>query len=103
MVVPHLAGQTVGFVDEYCEAYRNLFSDVCSFECFKYLHVGLISEIPRKSLLAIAQIVGCKDGFAPQSGRWHQTPGRDCQLCPNRGPLHIGFTHANLRFDYFFQ
>ena len=61
MVVPRLARQTVGFVDEYCEAYRNLFSDVRSFECFKYLHVGLISEIPRKSLPAIAQVVGLKD------------------------------------------
>ncbi|HEY9878278.1 MAG TPA: IS701 family transposase [Leptolyngbyaceae cyanobacterium] len=61
MVVPRFARQTVGFVDEYCEAYRELFNDVRSFECFKYLHVGLISELPRKSLPAIAQMVGLKD------------------------------------------
>lgn len=34
MVVSRLARQTVDFVGEYCEAYRNLFSDVRSFECF---------------------------------------------------------------------
>jgi SRSO17 transposase len=51
----------VGFVDEYCEAYRDLFEDVRSFECFKYLHVGLISDLPRKSLPAIARQVGLSD------------------------------------------
>ena len=29
-----------------------------SFEAFKYLHVGMISDIKRKSLPAIAKIVG---------------------------------------------
>jgi len=30
-------------------------------EYFKYLHLGMISEIPRKSLPAIAKISGLKD------------------------------------------
>ncbi|MDZ8109355.1 MAG: IS701 family transposase, partial [Nostoc sp. DedQUE12a] len=30
---------TVKFVDEYCQWYKKLFSDVRSFEAFKYLHV----------------------------------------------------------------
>lgn len=49
------------FVDEYCEQYRALFSDVRSFEYFKELHIGLISEVPRKSLPAIAKVVGEDD------------------------------------------
>lgn len=61
MVIPRLACSTVGFIDEYCEAYRHLFADVRSFQCFKYLHVGLISDLPRKSLPAIARQVGLKD------------------------------------------
>ena len=61
MVSPRLARRTVGFVDEYCEAYRHLFSDVRSYECFKYLHVGLMSELKRKSLPAIAKLVGLSD------------------------------------------
>lgn len=61
MVTPRLACRTVGFVDEYCEAYRSLFSDVRSYECFKYLHVGLISELKRKSLPAVAHLVGLSD------------------------------------------
>ena len=32
------------------------------FECFKYLHLGMLSEIPRKSLPEIAKVAGLKDG-----------------------------------------
>ena len=53
---------TVAFIDEYCQTYRNLFPDVRNFEAFKFLHLGIISEIPRKSLPAIARIVGLADG-----------------------------------------
>jgi SRSO17 transposase len=45
-------------VDEYCQLYEGLFPEVRSFEAFKYLHLGMISEIKRKSLPAIAQAVG---------------------------------------------
>jgi len=58
MVEPRLAAPTVKFVDEYCQWYKNLFSDVRSLEAFKYLHVGCISELKRKTLPAIAKIVG---------------------------------------------
>lgn len=58
MVEPRLAIQTVKFVDEYCQWYKNLFSDVRSFEAFKYLHVGCVSDLKRKNLSEIARIVG---------------------------------------------
>jgi len=49
---------TISFVDQYCSAYQKLFPEVRSFEGFKYLHVGMISELKRKSLPAIAKVVG---------------------------------------------
>lgn len=45
-------------MDEYCEAYKHLFPEIRSFEAFKRLHVGMISDIKRKSLPAIAKLVG---------------------------------------------
>ncbi len=62
MVEPREPVSTVGFVDQYCQIYQNLFSDVRNFEAFKFLHLGMISEIKRKSLPAIARDVGLKDG-----------------------------------------
>jgi SRSO17 transposase len=58
MIESRSAAPTVKFVDEYCQWYKNLFSDVRSFEAFKYLHVGCVSDIKRKTLPAIAKIVG---------------------------------------------
>ena len=58
MVEPRPDAPTIKFVDEYCQWYKNLFSDVRSFEAFKYLHVGCISDLKRKTLPAIAKIVG---------------------------------------------
>lgn len=58
MVKPRPAVLTAKFIDEYCEWYRELFPEVRSFEYFKYLHLGLISEVKRKTLPAIAQVVG---------------------------------------------
>src|SRR5512146_1022176 len=52
------ARPTIRFVDEYCQLYAELFTDVRSFEAFKYVHLGMISEIKRKSLPAIAKAVG---------------------------------------------
>ncbi len=49
---------TIKFVDDYCEWYRKLFPEVRSFEAFKYLHVGMISDIKRKTLPAISRLVG---------------------------------------------
>jgi SRSO17 transposase len=39
----------------------NLFPEVRTFENFKYLHLGMISDIKRKSLPAIAKAVGLHD------------------------------------------
>ena len=58
MVEPRAAISTVTFIDNYCAVYRDLFSDVRSFEAFKYLHLGMISDLARKSLPAIARAVG---------------------------------------------
>ena len=58
MNLPRNAITTISFVDQYCAVYQNLFPEVRSFECFKFLHLGMISEIKRKSLPAIARAVG---------------------------------------------
>lgn len=58
MVTPREARPTLRFVDEYCELYADLFPEVRSFEAFKYLHIGMISDLKRKTLPAIAKAVG---------------------------------------------
>jgi len=66
-ILKHLkrdANPTVSVIDEYCSAYNDLFPEVRSYECFKYLHQGLISPIKRKSLPEIAKVVGIS---SPQS------------------------------------
>ncbi len=57
MTLPRAAKPTIRFVDEYCQQYAELFPTVQSFESFKYLHLGMISELKRKTLPAIAQAV----------------------------------------------
>lgn len=52
------ARPTIRFVDEYCQLYEGIFPEVRSFEAFKFLHLGMISDIKRKSLPAIAKAVG---------------------------------------------
>lgn len=52
------ARATIRFVDEYCRLFEGLFPEVRSFEAFKLLHLGMISEIKRKSLPAVAKAVG---------------------------------------------
>lgn len=59
-ILKHLARDahpTVGIVDEYCAEYKDLFKEVRNYECFKYLHLGIISTIKRKSLPEIAKVV----------------------------------------------
>lgn len=58
MSAPRPAQPTIRFVDEYCYLFEPLFPEVRSFEAFKFLHLGMISEIKRKSLPAIAKAVG---------------------------------------------
>jgi SRSO17 transposase len=62
--LPRDAQSTVGLIDEYCSSYQALFPEVRSYECFKYLHLGIISPIARKSLPEIAKVVGIN---SPQS------------------------------------
>ena len=61
MVKPRRAKSTVKCIDTYCELYQDLFQEVRSYENFKYLHWGIISEIKRKSLPEIAKIVGLEN------------------------------------------
>ena len=60
-ILKHLARDahsTAPVIDEYCSEYKDLFKEVRSYECFKYLHLGIISSIKRKSLPEIAKTVG---------------------------------------------
>jgi SRSO17 transposase len=61
MTTARQAMTTVTFVDEYCALYQDLFPDVRSFEHFKYLHLGMLSEVKRKTLPAIAKVNGDLD------------------------------------------
>jgi SRSO17 transposase len=61
MVEPRAAAPTIKFIDTYCQLYKDLFPEVRAYESFKYLHVGLISDLKRKSLPAIAKIVGLEN------------------------------------------
>ncbi|WP_416233603.1 hypothetical protein [Cronbergia sp. UHCC 0137] len=61
MTLPRIAKNTVTFIDEYCEMYKNIFPEVRSFEYFKYLHLGIISDVKRKSLPEISKVVGLEN------------------------------------------
>ena len=54
--------KTVGVIDEEANYYRSIFNDVRQYECFKWLLVGILSILPRKSLPGIAKLAGLKDG-----------------------------------------
>src|SRR6476469_10039540 len=59
-VLKHLARSphpTVALIDEYCAEYRDLFKEVRNYECFKYLHLGIIAPLKKKSLPEIAKVV----------------------------------------------
>jgi SRSO17 transposase len=59
-ILKHLARDAhpiVAIIDEYCAEYKDLFKEVRNYECFKYLHLGIISTIKRKSLPEIAKVV----------------------------------------------
>jgi SRSO17 transposase len=56
MLASRDARPTIRFVDEYCQLFEELFPEVKSYEAFKLLHLGMISEVKRKSLPAIALI-----------------------------------------------
>ena len=59
-ILKHLARDahpTIAIIDEYCAEYKGLFKEVRNYECFKYLHLGIISTIKRKSLPKIGKVV----------------------------------------------
>ena len=58
MTNPRSPKATVSFVDSYCALYKHLFSEVRSYESFRDLHLGMISDIKRKTLPEIARVVG---------------------------------------------
>ena len=83
MVEPRPAAPTIKFVDDYCQWYRHLFPEVRTFEAFKYLHVGMISDIKRKSLPAISRVVGLSN----EQGLLHfltESPWKSSQLREER-------------------
>jgi SRSO17 transposase len=57
MTIARAATPTVAFIDEYCTCYQDLFPDVRSYEHFVELHLGLLADLKRKSLPAIAKAV----------------------------------------------
>jgi SRSO17 transposase len=57
MTIARSATPTVAFVDEYCARYQDLFPDVRSYEHFVQLHLGLLADLPRKTLPSIAKAV----------------------------------------------
>lgn len=61
MSVPREPKATISFVDQYCAYYRAVLPEVRSFEQFTALHLGMIAELPRKTLPAIARAVGVDD------------------------------------------
>ncbi|MEQ8466995.1 IS701 family transposase [Coleofasciculus sp. E1-EBD-02] len=61
MTQARVARSTVRFIDEYCNSYKSIFPEVRSFEAFKQLHLGMLSDIKRKSLPEIAAAVGLKN------------------------------------------
>ena len=59
-ILKHLARDahnTTPIIDEYCAEYKDLFKEVRNYECFKYLHLGIMSPIKKKSLPEIAKVV----------------------------------------------
>jgi SRSO17 transposase len=61
MIAPREAKPTVQFIDTYAEMYRDLFVEVRAYQNFKYIIMGMLSEIKRKSLPAIARAVGLEN------------------------------------------
>jgi SRSO17 transposase len=58
MTAPRDPKATVNFIDVYWAYYKDLFPEVRSFESFKALHLGMLSDLKRKTLLEIAKVAG---------------------------------------------
>jgi SRSO17 transposase len=64
MTAPRDSKPTVNFIDVYCAYYQDLFPEVRRLENFKALHLGMISDLKRKTLPESAKITGLDN---PQS------------------------------------
>jgi SRSO17 transposase len=62
--MPRAPKTPVGLIDQYCAYYQAIFPEVRSLEQFTALHLGMITESPRKTLPAIARAVGGEDAQA---------------------------------------
>jgi SRSO17 transposase len=60
MTIARPPTETVAFIDEYTARYRDLFTDVRSLDHFTRLHIGLLSDVARKSLPAIGRVAGAE-------------------------------------------
>ena len=56
--LPRTPEPTIPLVDQYCAYYQDLFPEVRTYESFKLLHLGIISNIKRKSLPELEKVVG---------------------------------------------
>ncbi|MCT7997335.1 IS701 family transposase [Laspinema sp. C5] len=61
MIAPKQAKPSLPLIDEYCENYKSLFSEVRTYEAFKNIHVGILSDINRKPLPEIAKVLGLEN------------------------------------------
>ncbi len=61
MIAPKQAKPTLPLIDEYCKNYRNLFPSVRTYQAFKNIHVGMLSEIKGKTLPKRWKVVGLEN------------------------------------------
>ena len=77
------AQSTTRAIDEYCAEYKDIFKEVRSYECFKYLPLGIIAPIKRKSLPEKCKVVAIKSAQS-----WHhfitKSPGSSIELKEKR-------------------
>jgi SRSO17 transposase len=64
MSLPRAPKTTGGFGDHYGAYFQDVFPDVRSFAQFTALPVGMLTDMPRKTLPAIARAVGGEDAQA---------------------------------------
>lgn len=78
------ATPTVTFIDEYCQRYQEVCPDVHSCEHTQQIQIGMLAEIKRQTLPAIAHAV--RDGASQAlhhlvaSAPWHVEQLRDTRL-----------------------
>jgi len=58
---PRTPQQTISFIDQYCNNYQKIFSEVRNYEAFKQILMGILTPSKRKSLVTISKIVGLKN------------------------------------------